>query len=109
MVHKELHHNRELLRLAKMKPERIKKYGSLEGRPAIAFRGGVPPARYTPSHHHRMSVKEYLVLFTNPPEKHHCCGPPRSPTPSIRDDALMDDDQEEDPKEHEYETEHSIN
>ena len=66
----ELHHTRELLHQAKMKPDRIKKDGAPEGRPAIAYRGGVPLARDAPTRRRRMSAKEYRELFTDPPTKH---------------------------------------
>ena len=54
-----------------------------------------------------MSVKEYRELFTDPPTKRRQDGTSHCLTPLTRDDARTDDDQEEDPKEREYETKHS--
>lgn len=106
-LRQELHHTRELLRQAKTKTGKIKKDGAPEGQPVVAYRGGIPPARDTPTRRHRMSAKEYRELFTAPLTKRRRDGPPRSPTPLTEDNARTDDDQEEDREEREYETEHS--
>ena len=81
----------------------MKKDGALEARPAVAYREGVTPARDAPTRRRHISMKEYHELFTAPPAKRRQDGPPRSLTPTTGDDARMDDDQEEDPKEREYE------
>jgi hypothetical protein len=106
-LREELHHTRELLHQAKTKPDRIKKDGAPEGRPAVAYQGGVPPARDAPTRRRRMSVKEYRELFTDPQAKRRRDGPPRSPTPLTGNDARSNDEHEEDPEERDYETEHS--
>ena len=91
-VYKDLHHTRELLRLAKAKPDKIKKDGAPKGRPTIAYRGGLPLARDAPTCRRRMGAKENQVLFADPSMKHHRDGPPFPLTPSIGDEVRMDVD-----------------
>ncbi|KAE8817788.1 hypothetical protein D1007_04558 [Hordeum vulgare] len=106
-LHEELHRTRGLLRLAKAKLDKIKKDGAPEGRPAIAYRGGVPPATEAPTWHRCVSMKEYRGLFTIPPVKHRRDEPLSPPTPLMGDDTHTCDDQEEDLEERDCVTEHS--
>ncbi|KAE8772976.1 Retrotransposon protein, putative, Ty3-gypsy sub-class [Hordeum vulgare] len=98
-LHKEIHHTSKLLRQAKTMPDGIKKDEAPKGLPTIAYRGGVPPSRYAPTRHRRMSAKVFCALFNDPLVKRRQDGPPRSLIPLTWDDACMDDDYEEDPEE----------
>ena len=55
-LREELHHTRELLHKAKTKTYKVQKDGTLEGKPTVAYEGGIPLARDTPTRSHCMSA-----------------------------------------------------
>ena len=105
-LRKELHETKALLLQAQVKTDRIKKEGAPPGQPAIAYRGGRPPKDGEPPHQHRMSARDYRKLFT-PPAKQRRVELLHSPTPSSNEGSQAIDDEEEDPEEPDYATEHS--
>ena len=105
-LQKELHETKALLLQAQGKMDMIKKEGAPPGQPAIAYRGGRPPKDGEPPHQHRMSARDYRKLFT-PPAKQRRVELLHSPTPSSNEGSQATDDEEEDPEEPDYATEHS--
>ena len=105
-LQKELHETKALLIQAQVKTDRIKKEGAPPGQPAIAYRGGRPPKDGEPPQQHRMSARDYRKLFT-PPTKQRRVELLHSPTPLSEEESQDADDEEEDPEEPDYATEHS--
>ena len=105
-LRKELHETKALICQGQGKMDRIKKEGAPPGQPAIAYRGGRPPKNGGLPQQHRMSARDYRKLFT-PPAKQCHVELLDSPTPSSEEESQDVDDEEEDPEEPDYATEHS--
>ena len=105
-LRKELHETKALLLQAQVKTDMIKKEGAPPRQPAIAYRGGRPPKDGEPPHQHRMSARDYRMLFT-PPAKQRRVELLHSPIPSSNEGSQTTDDEEEDPEDPYYATKHS--
>ena len=111
-IRQELHQVKDLLRMEKMKNNKVKKEGAPVISPGFAFRGGIPPLQAVPLQSRRLTAEEYTNLFATSPTKRRRDGPLPSPTPSRKGstngDEDRDQDEDEDPTEPAYETAESI-